>query len=215
MGMHWAGVVGWGWQLWHFDAGVLAHCRCWFAAQHLATGASQGSLAAGTKVPASLRVLGRCNGLAQASCPSDLTITPRRAVRAGPAVQVEDDHVATRLTDLLDKGACGRATFMPLNRLRVGAVGWVGGMCALFGCRPAHGLAATSAVTCRTALTHAHAHKVLSPPPTPLPRSRAHVLTHPPTPRTPPLPRPRAAPQRDLPPAVWAGRHPPHQEAQV
>jgi structural maintenance of chromosome 3 (chondroitin sulfate proteoglycan 6) len=36
-------------------------------------------------------------------------------------IVVEDDAVATRLTELLIKERCGRATFMPLNRLRPGA----------------------------------------------------------------------------------------------
>lgn len=34
-------------------------------------------------------------------------------------VVVETDEVATRLTELLNKGKCGRASFMPLNRLKV------------------------------------------------------------------------------------------------
>lgn len=33
--------------------------------------------------------------------------------------QVDDDLVATRLSEMLEKGNCGRATFMPLNRLNV------------------------------------------------------------------------------------------------
>jgi structural maintenance of chromosome 3 (chondroitin sulfate proteoglycan 6) len=33
-------------------------------------------------------------------------------------IVVKDDAIATRLTELLNKGKCGRATFMPLNRLR-------------------------------------------------------------------------------------------------
>lgn len=204
--MHRAGVVGWVWQLWHFDAGVLAHCRCWFVARHLPTGASQGSLAAGTKVPARLRVLGRYKGLAHASCPSELNITLPRAVRAVPAVQVEDDHVATRLTDLLDKGACGRATFMPLNRLRVSVAGGGGG----------EHIVQPPPLSSTLVLSHTRATTPLGHPPNPPPHHHTRASAqHMPTPYTPPLPRPRAAPQRDLPPAVRAGRHPPHQEAQV